>query len=464
MALRRGRIGLKRIMMKNAHISCCTIALAIVALQFVSLRCVQADTDPADRALAENHLTSGSWKITFEKGWSIVRIFAKDGTFWTPNRPDESGHWTISNNLVVQTYNSGDEREDELTLPIGADTITGTARDGGTMSAVHDKAVPTATSAPALTVQQKAAIAEMLTSAHWRIISPDWNHVYAFAKDGTFTATKKGGGYSRGQWTIDKDIITLVFTDGHKDFVLFPLDPKGTAYADKSGIPATAVLITPDAANNPAPTVAPVARPAQPRTPATPTELLLSGQWKLTTKTRNDTRVFMKDGTFKTLNDPNAKGQWMITSDFVIMLLPGGHKDVIYMPLNPKGSAGLADNGDALTAILENPAPGNDNPATASPPQDSASAADILISVPWIVSTGGDAASSRTRTFAKNGTFSTAGHEDEYGWWKIVNNIVILTFADEHKESLKLPLDPKGTSGLDKDGAPISAIRQEPAK
>ena len=252
-----------------------------------------------------------------------------------------------------------------------------------------------------------------------------------------------------------------------------PLDPKGSGYSDNVGAPGKAVLLLPDGANTPPAAIVssslPVPQAAPRQIPATPADLLISGQWKLSSKTRNDIRVFMKDGTFKTLNTPAATGQWEITKDFVIMLLPGGHKDVIYLPLNPAGSSGLADNGDALTATLENPAPTGgptaDVPTSntiAAPTQSSA--ADVLVSAPWTISSEGDAASSRVRTFARDGTFSTAGHEDEYGWWKIVNNIVILTFADEHKESLKLPLNPKGTSGLDKSGSPISAVQKTPVK
>ncbi len=476
------------ILVRYLRASFCPAIFAAAAFIAAPLPRARAGTDPADRVAAENRLTAGSWKITFGKGWSIIRIFRKDGTFWTPNRPDESGHWTLSNNTIVQTY--GDDRDDNLTLPLNDGGMTGTARDGETMSAVHDDAVPAVTPAPELNAQQKAAIADVLASGRWRITSPDWSHVFTFAKDGTFAATKKGGGYSRGQWTLDNSVIILAFTDGHKDFMFLPLDPKGTAYADKSGVPATATLPAPEAADNTTMTAASAPAPApqavQPKIPATPADLLLSGPWKLSTKTRSDIRVFMKDGTFKNLNEPDVQGKWMMTKDFVILIFPGGHKDALYLPLNPRGTDGLADNGDTLTATLENTAAGNGNtaasdsaaapqpvPASVAPApdpqsaapvaQDPAAATGLLVSGPWKISGTGDGNPSRIRTFDKAGTFSTAGHEDEYGWWKIVNNIVILTFADTHKESLKLPLDPKGTSGLDKDGSPISAVLQSPA-
>ena len=169
---------MKRTTIKKARISSCIATLTIAVVAFACIPGALAETDPADKVIAVNRLTSGSWKITFGKGWSIVRVFDKDGTFWSPGRPDETGRWIISKNMILQTYSLGDNRVESLTLPLSADALAGTSRNGDTMTAVHDKDIPAATPAQPLTPQQKAATAALLTAGRWQITELDWTQAH----------------------------------------------------------------------------------------------------------------------------------------------------------------------------------------------------------------------------------------------------------------------------------------------
>ena len=87
----------------------------------------------------------------------------------------------------------------------------------------------------------------------------------------------------------------------------------------------------------------------------------------------------------------------------------------------------------------------------------------LLTSAPWKVSGGGWA---DTRTFDRAGTFTTIDHPDEHGDWSISGDTITLTFADGHKDTISLPLNPKGTVGTDRVGGPTVAVLQgnPPAK
>jgi len=82
---------------------------------------------------------------------------------------------------------------------------------------------------------------------------------------------------------------------------------------------------------------------------------------------------------------------------------------------------------------------------------------DLLTSAPWKV-TGDAKGWSRTRVFKKNGTFTTEGEGTEYGRWKISDNMIALTFADKHVDTMTLPLDPKNTRGTSESGEPMTCV------
>src|SRR5580692_3505236 len=115
--------------MKISRISFHAMILAMAITSLSPLPSARADS-----AETENLLTSKPWTITMEKGWPIERTFNRDGTYSTPGRPDQTGHWKITGNTLVQTYPDG--RKDILVLPLAPAGTTGVAKDGETMKAV----------------------------------------------------------------------------------------------------------------------------------------------------------------------------------------------------------------------------------------------------------------------------------------------------------------------------------------
>jgi len=211
--------------------------------------------------------------------------------------------------------------------------------------------------------------------------------------------------------------------------------------------------------------------------------LLTSGQWKLTKKAGSDVRMFNKDGTFTTLDKKDDTGQWVMTKDFVILIFPNGHKDALDLPLNPKGTDGYTDSGEPITAVLVVPAAPNSAPLVASgtsspaPGQPEAPAASpsapasppIVMSEKEKAATVALLASKRwrfiggwwyvIRVFDKDGTFTTVDSPGDHGTWVITDRAINLTFPDGHIDAILLPLDPKGTDGLDKDGGYVTVIQ-----
>jgi hypothetical protein len=351
----KSHVSLPRIMKPPLHF--CIVALMLAVVHFTSIPRVHADD--LDKSATEDLLTSKPWKLTMDKGWSIVRTFNKGGTFMTPNRPDESGHWKISGNTIIQTFADG--RKDILTLPLNVEGTSGIAKDGETMTAVQEKSVskisaPDPFSIPVTGTGENAtgATITLLTSGPWRIVSEvsGWSRVRIFERGGTFATQSHAD--EHGTWKVSNQVVTLTFADGHKDILLPPLDPKNTAGADSVGAPMTATLVTPNSGDKTPARVPPPQPEMDEQGRATTVALLISGPWKLSTAGWADVRVFMKDGTFMTVHRTDENGHWEISGNAIILTFPNGHKDSITLPLNPKGTTGVADGGDTMTAVREN--------------------------------------------------------------------------------------------------------------
>lgn len=434
--------------------------------------------DQMDREAVQDLLTSGSWKITYAKGWSIIRIFDKGGAFGTPGRPDESGRWKIIDGTVVQTFADG--RKDIFTLPLDPKGTAGLAKDGEKLNAAHDDSAPPPlpTPAPSLDEDAKAAIAALLTSGPWKVVVGTWSTIRICNKDGTFTTD---GSSERGRWKIADGMVTLLFTDGHKDFFILPLDTKGTVAVLEDGESGAASVVHPavgapaDAPTPPPSLLASLATPAPTPTPLDENAreanvaLLVSNPWKIIGGGWSEIRVFNKNGTFTTPGSADAGGHWKISNTTVILTFADGHKDTISLPLDPKGTPGTDKGGGPVKAVMVTPAEAiaaagtpTPKPAAAwvSTEENIAANIALLVSGPWKIS-GSDW--SDTRIFAKNGTFTTVSHLDEHGHWRVSGRTIILTFADDHQDTLSLPLDPAGTPGTSLHGATTAVLVNAPA-
>ena len=472
-----------------------------------------AMTDP-DKIAAAAMLVFAPWSFT-GNNWACVRTFNKDGTFTTTPYPYEDGTWQIVNNVIVLNF-PYDGHKDTINLPLNAKGTSGVDKNGIAFTAVMQNPAGTAPaplSSPAASVASvadstpqpapspevastpQAAPAEdqtpqaalaLLLSGPWKISRKDRSDVRVFTKDGLFTSPGNPDG--NGKWTISKDFVILIFPTGHKDALTLPLNSKGTeGYAD-NGDTLNAVLLNPAAANNvpastpvPAPVPPPpVSRPVPPpragvvrQNNAAATALLVSGPWKITAASWFAIRNFDRDGTFTTVAHPNDRGQWGIGNGQVVLAFEDGHRDTLSLPVDPKGTAGRGSDGTPFNAVRGTPAPApsgtviqsemdsffhSSSASSTVTAQEKAAAAALLVSAPWKIIGSGWAA---VRVFARDGTFTTPEKTNEYGLWKIANDKIEITLADGHVNSLLLPLDPKGSDGVDQDRAPLTAILQD---
>lgn len=82
-------------------------------------------------------ITSSPWKFSAGR-WTNVRLFKKDGTFTTLNRPNESGHWRLAADGMTLTFRDG--HKDMLNLPIKPQGSKGFSQEGEPMTAVQQGA------------------------------------------------------------------------------------------------------------------------------------------------------------------------------------------------------------------------------------------------------------------------------------------------------------------------------------
>ncbi len=345
--------------MKIPRVSFCVPALIMAA--FAPLPRALADS-----AEIENMLTTRPWTITMSKGWTIERTFNHDGTYSTPGRPDQTGHWKITGNTLVQTYPDG--RMDILVLPLNAAGTVGVAKDGETMKAAMDLNAPNTpfNAAPppeaALSEADKATATNMLVSGPWKVTGVGgWTADRIFARDGTFT------GGAQGHWKFSKNAILLVFNDGHVDLMFPPLNAKATPGAAENGEPVTYALVagTPAAAPS-APTPPPaagtnpfllgsLAGPVSEEDRQASIALLISAPWKNSRDAGgfSTIRIFSRDGKFTTPSNAGETGRWKIAGNSIVLQFPNGHKDTITLPIKATGSTpGTNDHGEPTTWTL----------------------------------------------------------------------------------------------------------------
>ena len=86
-------------------------------------------------------LTSGPWQFT-GSGWTSERVFNKDGTFFTKDKPGETGRWRIGATAVELTFNDG--HKNTITLPLKPSGTTGADRTGKPVVVVLDLPAPAA--------------------------------------------------------------------------------------------------------------------------------------------------------------------------------------------------------------------------------------------------------------------------------------------------------------------------------
>lgn len=334
---------------------------------------------PADIARMQSSyvtlLVSAPWKIT-GKGWSVNRIFAKDGTFTTEGHPVEYGTWKFDAGKILLIFNSGD-RIDTFDLPVDPKGTEGADRLGIPEIAMMAQAQPVAVAVPAMANPAVAAggataasppkgdpaLIAQLVSRPWKWLGENWFVVRVLAPDGTFSTLSSN---EAGSWEIDRNGVTLVFSDGHRDTMPLPLKLDG-------GIPATdskgnAVAIIPGKVIAPANAVATPAPATSPGEIAKASAVLVAAPWKITGGWWSAVRIFGKDGTFTTIGHPREYGSWKIADDKVAFTYPDGHIDTLLLPLDPNGTDGGDSAGRPVYAVRQPVAAEAPTPAPTAPP------------------------------------------------------------------------------------------------
>ncbi|HWB60357.1 MAG TPA: serine/threonine-protein kinase, partial [Chthoniobacteraceae bacterium] len=298
-----------------------------------------------------------------------------------------------------------------------------------TPAPAQPEATPSAAPAP----QEQQDTVALLLSGKWNIMGKvdheTW-YVAEFRPDRSVLVTKANGTQETREWTMDGSVISIIYSN-HHDIFYPPLDPAGTSGQGRTqGFTATRIKDTEEG-------------------------LLFSGAWQFTGMNVSATRVFNSDGSFTTNGDATASGKWWAETDKIVMAFRDGHTETMELPLNSKGTAGTDRDGNAMIASLA----GN----AATPPSPGAGGDEdiaLLMAGRWYFF---GASWSAIRTFYENGTFASEPRAEETGKWKRRDGAIDLLFDNGNRDAFLLPMDAKGTLGVDTHGFPCIAYLLGPA-
>jgi hypothetical protein len=206
--------------------------------------------------------------------------------------------------------------------------------------------------ARALDQTREEAIA-LLTSGMWHFAGADWSNDRIFNPKGT-VLVRASNANGTIKWKMDSKQVMIIFGD-HYDVLYLPIDPKGTKGMDGHGNEIVATLI-PGSGNVSAPAAPPSAldglkslQPGAAGARSLPTaDQLLATKWKFDGASWSEIRTFLPDGTMTIENNPNL-AHWQITGTKIIMTFKD-HKDILYLPLDPKGTKGEDSHGRLVIA------------------------------------------------------------------------------------------------------------------
>jgi hypothetical protein len=215
----------------------------------------------------------------------------------------------------------------------------------------------------------------LLTSGIWHFAGVNWSNDRVFDPKGrVLVQASNANGIIK--WKMDSKQVTIIFED-HDDVMFLPIDPKGTKAMDQHGNDVIATQI-PGSTNASAPaTGAPSAlsalKPLVPGAAAPPTtaQLLTAKKWHFAGASWEEERTFDPNGTMTIENNANV-ARWQVTAREVVMTFKD-HKDILYLPLDPKGTKGMDAYGRLIIAT-QGVVP-DSVPATTSAAQSGAGAA-----------------------------------------------------------------------------------------
>jgi hypothetical protein len=107
--------------------------------------------DSDERQRIESLLTSAPWKMS-ASWWSVVRVFARGGTFTTLAMPKQTGRWKLTDKMIILTFADG--HQDTLSLPLDPKGTNGISYHGDAIVAV----IPDAANITATKPNAKAGV------------------------------------------------------------------------------------------------------------------------------------------------------------------------------------------------------------------------------------------------------------------------------------------------------------------
>ena len=107
--------------------------------------------DADERQKTEALLCSAPWKVS-ASWWSVGRVFNKDRTFITLGMAKQSGHWRLTDKLLILTFADG--HQDTFSLPIDPAGTHGISFHGDAIVAV----IPDAANITATKPNAKAGV------------------------------------------------------------------------------------------------------------------------------------------------------------------------------------------------------------------------------------------------------------------------------------------------------------------
>jgi hypothetical protein len=205
--------------------------------------------------------------------------------------------------------------------------------------------------------QSRADATAILTSGTWHFKSKNISSDRVFDPKGTMTVKGEKGKDSVAKWKVDYKEVTITYSY-YTETLTLPLDPKGTSGLDGWGDELTATLqegATPIATPTPVPTGLDALQTA----PATPAQssivaVLTARKWHFAGTNWADDRTFAANGTVTVENGRTASGpgRWQIVGGQLVMTF-SDHREILALPLDPKGTKGADSLGHAFAATQE---------------------------------------------------------------------------------------------------------------
>ena len=214
------------------------------------------------------------------------------------------------------------------------------------LAAIHSATAPAARAQE----QSREDAINLLTNGIWHFAGSNWSNDRVFERKGT-VLVRASNASGVIKWKMDSKQVTITFPD-HQDVLLLPIDPKGTKGMDAHGNDVVATLVPGSSTGEAGPPSALSALHTSSldgnQSQTAVSTRLTSKKWRFDGANWTETRAFDPDGTM-TVENTTRTAHWQVSSDKIIMSFKD-HKDILFLPLDPKGTKGQDEYGRLFIA------------------------------------------------------------------------------------------------------------------